>query len=342
MDPKKLFSFSFLLAVIIVAALSLFMFSFTVRYDEVAVATRFERAIEPQRDADGQLPRDAAGELVNSGWLYQQPGLYPRFPWPINNVYKYSKQLQTLEHDLSQVQLSDGQQVVVQLFTVWRIDDPYAFFRTLRTNEQAVERLRAIVQGQAIRSVISRFAFSDFVNADEEALQLQDIEQAMAIGVRAELENVPSSYGIAIDSVGIRQLVLPEQTTTTVFERMRSTQEKLAEAARAEGEARAATIRSEAETDRQRILAFANRRAQAIRTEGDLEAASFANVFAENEELAVFLRRVDALREMLPNNTTFILSAEDIGLKDVLSPIAQEPPTAVAGPVGPNDTSSDD
>ncbi|MEM0913780.1 MAG: SPFH domain-containing protein [Planctomycetota bacterium] len=326
--------FSTLLAAIIVLALGLFMFSFTVRYDEVAVATRFERAVEPERDADGQLPRNAAGELINSGWLYQQSGLYPRWPWPINTVYKYSKQLQTLEHDLSQVQLADGQQVVVQLFTVWRIDDPYAFFRTLRTNEQAVERLRAIVQGQAIRSVVSRYAFDAFVNANADLLELEAIEAEMAEAVRLELENVPSSYGIAIDSIGIRQLVLPEQTTTTVFERMRSTQEKLAEAARAEGEARAATIRSEAETDRQRILAFANRRASAIRAEGELEAASFYGVFAENEDLAVFLRRVEALQQMLPNNTTFILSAEDIGLKDLLAPIA-DPPTAVAGPIGP-------
>jgi len=328
--------FSILLAVIIVASLMLFMFSFTVRYDEVVVATRFERAVEPQRNDDGTLARDAEGNLVDPGWLYEEPGLYPRWPWPINNVYKYSKQLQTLEHELRQVQLADNQQVTVQLFTVWTIDDPYAFFRTLRTQEAAVERLRAIVQGQAIGSVVSRFRFSDFVNANPDNLRLDDIEQAMADGVRDELQNVPSSYGIAIKSIGIRQLVLPEQTTTTVFERMRSTQEKLAEAARAEGEAQAATIRSEADTDRQRILAFANRRAQSIRTEGELEAASYYGVFAENEELAVFLRRVEALREMLPNNTTFILSAEDIGLKDVLEPITQQT-VSTAGPVRVDD-----
>jgi membrane protease subunit HflC len=315
--------FSLLLAVIIVAALLLFMFSFTVRYDEVAVATRFERAIEPQRNADGTLARDAQGQLVDAGWLYEEPGLYPRLPWPINNVYKYSKQLQTLEHELRQVQLADSQQVTVQLFTVWTIDDPYAFFRTLRTEDAAVDRLRAIVQGQAIGRVISNYRFADFVNADPDRLQLDQIEQDMVQRVRDDLQ--AARYGIAVRSIGIRQLVLPEQTTTTVFERMRSTQEKLAEAARAEGQAQAATIESEADTDRQRILAFANRRAQTIRTEGELEAAGFYNVFAENEELAIFLRRVEALREMLPNNTTFILSAEDIGLRDVLEPITQRP-----------------
>ncbi|MEM6331756.1 MAG: protease modulator HflC [Planctomycetota bacterium] len=326
----KKIPFSIILAIVIVAPLVMFMFTFQVRYDEVAVATRFERAVEPQRNADDTLARDAVtGELVDPGWLYENAGIYRRWPWPINNVYKYSKRLQTLESEQRQIQLADNQQVIVQLFTVWRIADPYAFFSTLRSEDVAEDRLRAIVQGQAVSSVITEYAFSDFVNADPELLRLTEIEQEMTRSVQEELSLNDSSYGIAIESIAIRQLVLPEQTTEPVFERMRSTQEKLAGKIREEGNALAETIRSEADTDRQRILAFANRRAQAIRTEGELEAAGFYDIFAENEELAVFLRRVEALREMLPNNTTFILSADDIGLRDLIEPLTQPAP----GPV---------
>ncbi|MEO0600033.1 MAG: SPFH domain-containing protein [Myxococcota bacterium] len=323
----KKIPFSIILAIIIVAPLLMFMFTFQVRYDEVAVATRFERAVEPQRNADGTLSRDAVtGELVDGGWLYEEAGIYPRLPWPINNVYKYSKRLQTLESEQRQVQLADNQTVIVQIFTVWRIDDPYAFFSTLRSEDIAEDRLRSIVQGQAISGVISQFAFSDFVNAEAGAVRLGDIEETMSSAVQEQLVLGTSSYGIKIESVGIRQLVLPEETTEPVFDRMRSTQERLAEDARARGEARAATIRSEAETDRDRILAFADRRARAIRTEGDQEASALYDVFAENEELAIFLRRVESLREMLPNNTTFILSAEDIGLRDLVEPLTQPGP----------------
>ena len=86
----------------------------------------------------------------------------------------------------------------------------------------------------------------------------------------------------------------------------------MAENARAEGEAEAGKIREEAESIRQRIMAFAERRAQAIRSEGEQEAAEQFEAFAADEDFAIFLRNLEALEETLPNNTTLILDARQL------------------------------
>ena len=63
---------------------------------------------------------------------------------------------------------------------------------------------------------------------------------------------------------------------------------------------------------RDRILAFANRRAEAIKTEGKVEARSYYEVFKKNEDLAILMAELDALEEILANNTTFVFQSETV------------------------------
>src|SRR5205823_411328 len=88
---------------------------------------------------------------------------------------------------------------------------------------------------------------------------------------------------------------------------------------RAAGDAEAAAIQSEAQADRDRIMAFADSRASAIRAQGQRIATEYYKAFAENEDLAAFLRKLDMLKKTLGKNTTYVLSAEQLGLDNMLS-----------------------
>ena len=66
-----------------------------------------------------------------------------------------------------------------------------------------------------------------------------------------------------------------------------------------------------------RILAFAQRRAQAIRAKGDQEAAQYYSAFRQDEPLAIFLRRIQTLEKILPHNTTFVLDANQLSLEQL-------------------------
>jgi len=285
-------SFVILVGVALVALLLSNMFFYQVRYDQVAVLTAFDKA-------DSSSVQDTAG-------------LKWRWPWPINKVSLYSKRLQVLEDKIEELQTADGKSVIVRTYLTWRIADPLRFYITLKdpaeANRQLASRLREI------RGIISNYRFDELVNLDRSILKLGDIETRATKMLDDELAQ--AGYGVKVESVGIHKIILPESATEKVFETMIANRERLAENALQEGMAQASAINSEAESARQRILAFAERKAQMIRSEGDREAATQYSSFAENEEFAIFLRKIEALRKMLDHNTTFVLSADSLGILD--------------------------
>ena len=290
--------------------LCVYMFTFQVRYDEVAVLTTFDRAAEPEYTADGHIDPDASGSVIT------EPGLYFKWFWPIQKEYKYEKKIQILEDQLQEQQTADGYAVVANTFLAWRIENPYAFFKRLNNIHNAQTQLLPLLSD--VRSVISQYTWNQLVNTDVDELKIDEIEALALAQIQARLDE--QGYGIRAEELGIRRIILPETVTEKVFERMRQTRQSLAENARAEGDAKANAIKSEARSTQERILAFAERRAQAIRAEGDREAASYYSMFQEAEQFAIFLRRVEAMKSILANNTTFVLTAQDLTPLELLQP----------------------
>ena len=218
----------------------------------------------------------------------------------------------------------DGKSVIVRTYLTWRIDNPLDFYVTLKDPAEASRQLSSRLR--EIRGLISHYRFDELVNVDRSKLKLATIE-ADAAGM-LDKALAEAGYGIKVESVGIHKIILPESTTGKVFDTMIAARERLAENALQEGQAQASAIRSEATSARERILAFAERKAQAIRSQGDREAAVQYESFAKNEEFAIFLRKIDALRKMLDHNTTFVLSADSLGILDWFNkdPAAAKPP----------------
>jgi membrane protease subunit HflC len=305
-------SFTLLVGSVIGLALLAHMFLYQVRYDQVAIRTMFDRADE--------------------GSVQEAAGLKFRWPWPINKVTHYSKRLQLLEDKVEELQTADGKSVIVRTYLTWRIGNPLAFYTTLKDPAEAERQLSSRLR--EVRSVISTRRFDELVNTDASRLALAAIETEAKDSLNAAL--AASAYGIIVEEVGIQKLVLPEATTSKVFETMIKTRERLSENALQEGQAQASAIRSEAESARDRILAFAERRAQTIRSQGDREAAKEYQSFAANEEFAIFLRKVEALKKMLDHNTTFVLSADSLGILDWFNrDPGQSAPAGSAATAGP-------
>ena len=285
-------SFLLLVGIVLVGILLSHMFLYQVRYDQVAIRTTFDKA-------------DASS-------IQDSPGLKWRWPWPINKVTLYPRRLQLLEDKIEELQTADGKSVIVRTYLTWRIVAPLKFTVTLTAPAAAGRQLSSRLR--EVRGIISNHRFDELVNRDPAKLRLAEIEEQAAGMLATALEQ--ADYGIKVETVGIHRVILPEPTTEKVFETMIASRERLAENALQEGQAQASAIRSEAASARDRILAFAERRAQAIRAQGDREASTQYKTFAKNEQFAIFLRKVEALRKMLDHNTTFVLSAESLGILD--------------------------
>jgi membrane protease subunit HflC len=301
-------TFTLLVGILLAVALASQMFLYQVRYDQVAIRTVFDRA-----DADS---------------VQDTPGLKWKLPWPIHQVTHYSKRLQLLEDKLEELQTADGKSVIVRTYLTWRIADPLAFYVTLKDPADARRQLAGRLR--EIRGIISRYRLDQLVNQDRERLSLDAIEEEARRSLSASIAE--AGYGLEIGTVGIYRIILPESTTAKVFETMIASRERLAENALQEGQAQASAIRSEAAGARDRILAFADRRAQAIRSQGDREASREYEGFARNEEFAIFLRRLEALEKMLGHNTTFVLSAESLGILDWFERLPETPAGGGAAP----------
>jgi membrane protease subunit HflC len=279
-----------LLALCVGAGLALYATSFVVRFDQTAVVTTFGRADEADvRNRDGQ-----------------SAGFYFKWPWPIQQVRFFDTRLRLIEDRLEQQETKDKQIVILKTYLVWRVSDGLAFMRSMQDDENAtrflVDRLRTT------RSEVGNYTLDELANTDPARLKLQELEERILVRLRQDLAG--KDYGISIARVGVKRLQFPDQIANSVYERMRQTRRRLAQNAQSEGQAIAAGIEAKARSDRDRILAFANRKAQALRAEGDAAAARYYEVFARNEEFAVFVRKLEALETMLSNNSTFLIDSQ--------------------------------
>ena len=275
------------------AVLLSFMFMYQVRYDEVAVLTTFEKATAQS--------------------IKREPGLYLRWPAPIQRVTPYSTLLQVLEPPEGQITLDGGASVVVRPYMTWKIDDPLAFYTSLQTLDKAREQLTPMLRTQ-INGALGRCRFEDIVNARGDQ-RLQQAEKEALDGMRAELDAQKSqtNFGVKVIQVGIRRLVLPEASTTEVFRTMEQTRKTLAESARAEGRSKAREIEDKAESMRASILAFADGRASQIVARGQADAAKYVAEFEKAPELAMTLSMIEAQKKAFgAKGTTFIFSSDDL------------------------------
>lgn len=275
---------------------------FVVREGEVVVVTRFGR------------PERAIAEA----------GLYTRWPWPIQQVHRYDARIQTLQGSFEETLTRDGKNVLVALYCGWRIADPIVFLERLGSEEQANTVIDGLLRTYK-NAALGRVTFGQLVNTEASELRHAEIEQTVLDEIRPEAER---RYGIHIEFVGLRQLGLPEAITQSVFERMRAERQELAERYRSEGEGEATRIRARADSERDQALAKADAEARRLRATGEAEAAEHYKVFAQDPELALFLRKLDALRESIGEKATLVLGAETEPFDLLLAPApaAESPP----------------
>jgi membrane protease subunit HflC len=140
----------------------------------------------------------------------------------------------------------------------------------------------------------------------------EEADLAAAAGASSEVEAAREGFGIEVVDVRIMRTDLPKETSTPIYDRMRSDRQKVAEKFRAEGRKESQIIRSEADKERTIIEAEAEKKAQIIRGEGDANATRiFAESFGADEEFYGFYRSMQAYRKSLgKEDTTLILSPD--------------------------------
>ncbi len=278
---KNVWVFVFVLLIVIV--LGLYLFTFQVRETEIAVVTTFGK---PTR-------------------TLKEPGMYFKWPRPINDVKRYDGRSQLYETVLMDTTTKGNEPITVTSYIIWKIDDPDTFRVSVGDKETARQRLHELLT-DAQNTVIGKHYFNDFVNSDPDKIKFEEIESEMAEKIRPGAKEL----GVAVEVVGIRRLAVNETVTKAVFERMKAERNRKTKAITKAGETEADTIKKNAEARRTELLAIVEARAKAIRGSGDAEAAGYYSMLAEDPEFAMFLRDIEALRKILSKETTIVLGAD--------------------------------
>lgn len=276
-------------AVFLGIVLLLYMCTFQVRFTQVAIIKTFGN------------PADAA--IV-------EPGLWFKWPPPIQTVVVYDKRVRILEDRTEETRTVDGKNLVVTTFTLWRLGsgagDAIKFHTNFPAGEEECEKkLRTTIVSHK-HAVIGRRSFADFVSVDPNKRKLREIEEEIQAAVKADVQE---QYGIEIVGFGIKKLGLPQSVTTAIFESMKANEARKASRYDAEGAARAQDILADARATEARIMAAAQEKVAEIENEADRMVSEYYKEFDKYPELRMFLDKLRTTAEALSERTTLILDA---------------------------------
>jgi len=270
----------------LIGALMLFvMLTFQVRQNERVVLTRFGKPVR----------------------VLVEPGLYVKWPWPIDTANRFDARLDFFDARISEALTRDKRNVIIPVYVAWRISDPLKFLQSLGNAENARRKLDGLISS-ARNTVLGGYDFSQLVSTNRDEVKIPEIEHTITELVAQQARQ---SFGIAVEQVGIKRLTLPEANTQFVFERMRAERAQFAAQYRAEGQQRADEIRAKTDADKTVILAEARQYAEETRGKAEAEAARIYTAAHEKDpSLYKFLRELDALKRITATNTIVVLDTE--------------------------------
>src|SRR5258706_3136605 len=270
---------------LLILIFGLLLFVFQVRKSEVAVVTTFGKATRP----------------------ITEPGAYFKWPWPIQMVHRFDQRVQNFEDKLTEGLTRDGFNLLTSVYVGWRISEPTNFFPKFGGNPEPIgeaERSLERLSGNAKRAVVGLHDLADFVSASDNGKNFLVIEKEILDAIQSQLRG--NNYGLEVEFLGIKKLGLPDSVTQSVFEQMTSERKVLTDKLQSEGESAAQNIRSDAERRAVEMLADAEGQAVQIKGQGEAEAAKSLEVFKQNQDLAIFIFRLNALESSLKDRSVLI------------------------------------
>ena len=288
---KKIFG-----TVLVIAVIALVIVGsagvYTVRENEYACTVRFSKIINTTGEA----------------------GLHFKVPF-IDSVKVFPKATMLYDISPSEVTTLDKQNMTVDSYVMWKINDPLKFYRTLGTVSVAEQRLDAITYN-AFKNLMSTLAQSDIIN-EEDASARNDIYS----NITANVAEATESYGISVVDVKIKRFDLPVSNENAVYSRMISERNQMAKKFTADGEYEAALIVNDVDKQVKIIVSNAEAQAALLEAEGEatyMQMLNDAYNTDDKKDFYEFTLALDALKASLKDGETTIILSSDSPLAKIL------------------------
>ena len=310
------------------------------------------------------------GEPVRSA---TEPGLYFKMPF-VESVRQFPSTLQFWgDNDgevLPDLPTKDNKKIEIIPWAVWKINDPIAFIKKMRTMDNAENRVAQFARG-AMRDVITQYDLEDLVRSTdrpiktaksefdaEELRMLQEMlppdavsepkkkvvgRQAIltAINTAARKSLVANANneedgarGIELVDVGISHIDFVTQVRQTTFERWIAERDAISTGNVKEGERRKQEILNMTNREIEKIRGEGQRKASEIRGNADAEVIKrYADAISEVGEFYTFVRTLEAYEKSISRQTEMILTTDNDFLKQLQRMGVPDIGTALPPPV---------
>ena len=267
----------------------LVFFLFVAGSDAVFVVRETERAI---------LLR--FGQIIDADL---EPGLHFKMPW-VNTVRKFDGRVLTVTAEAQRYLTLEQKALVVDSFAKWRIVDVEAFYTSSTGEESRTSNLLAQRINDGLRNKFGERDLQEVVSGQRDLL-MEELTRELNLSTAEE-------YGIEVIDVRVKQIELPLDVRSSVYERMTSERHREAQQLRSRGNELAIGIEADADRQEAVLLVEAYRDAERIRGEGDAIASStYAAAYSRNEEFYAFTRSINSYQESFSNKGDVLLVDPD-------------------------------
>ena len=221
----------------------------------------------------------------------------------IQDVKKYDSRIQTLDEEPDRILTVESKYLLVDSFIKYKITDVLTFYKA---NNGSFNSLNSLL-GQRSEFVLK----NNFGKRTVKEVVSGERDELMSI-MLSSLNDSVSDLGVEIIDFRVKRIDLPSNLSNSVYERMRTERNRLAEELRSEGKEIAREIRAIADKDKVVILAQAYKQSEELRGEGDAEAAGiYADSFSQDPEFYEFTRSMKAYVETFGNKSDVMLIDSD-------------------------------
>ncbi|MFT6032401.1 MAG: membrane protease subunit HflC [Arenicella sp.] len=226
-----------------------------------------------------------------------QPGI--NFKIPIaNTIETYDIRIQTMDKAPERFITVNKEELLVDSFVKWRINDLQTYYKSVKTRSNAENRLEQKINN-SLKAQIAKRTISDVVAGDR--------SEIMNV-VQKEVEEEAQSIGIEVVDVRLKRVDLADQIQSNVYERMRSERQRIANEYRATGNEKAIEIRANADREKVELVSEAEKKAQLTRGDADATAIkTYADAFGQDEDFYDFFRSLGAYKNTFNSSGDLII-----------------------------------
>ncbi len=232
-----------------------------------------------------------------------EPGLHLMIPW-VNTVQKFETRLLNFDQEAQRFLTSEKKDVIVDYYVKWRISNVENFYTATRGGD--IEYANGLLGQRINRALRDEFG--------------RRTVQEVVAGVRGEILDIvqpttdmmQTELGLEVVDVRTKRIDLPEEVSSSVYDRMRAERTRVAKDFRARGGEASERIKANADREREIILANAYKDAETIRGEGDAQATEiYASAYGKNPDFYSFYRSLNAYQNSFQGNNDILLLKPD-------------------------------